>query len=45
MDEVPVEACIDKADDDLRDTIPVLIDVDVDLTWWFGHVRWNPLKF
>jgi hypothetical protein len=43
MNEVPVQSCINKADDDLRDAIPVFVNVDIGLTWGLSHVSRNPL--
>ena len=42
-DELPIEACVDKADEDFRHAIPILIDYHVGLTRRFGHVSRNPL--
>jgi hypothetical protein len=41
--EVPVKACIDKADNDLRNAVPIFIDLDISLTWRLGHMSRNPL--
>lgn len=41
--EVPVEKCVNEADDDLRNPVPIFVDLDIGLTWGLGHVSRNPL--
>jgi hypothetical protein len=41
--EVPVEECVDEADDDLGNSVPIFIDLDIGLTRGLGHVSRNPL--
>jgi hypothetical protein len=43
LDDIPVEACIDKANNDFRDAVPIFVDLDISLTWGLGHVSRNPL--
>jgi hypothetical protein len=43
MNEVPVQSCVNKADDDFRDAIPVFVNVDIGLTWRLSHMSRDPL--